>query len=76
VASLWELVIKQVQGRPDFNVQPAVLRRDLLDGGWLELPIEAHHALAVAALPPLYRDPFGPAAARPGQRRGFAADHR
>jgi PIN domain nuclease of toxin-antitoxin system len=23
-----------------------------------ELPIEAHHALAVARLPPLHRDPF------------------
>jgi PIN domain nuclease of toxin-antitoxin system len=58
VASLWELVIKQVLGRPDFSVQPALLRRVLLDEGWQELPIEAHHALAVAALPPLHRDPF------------------
>jgi len=58
VASLWELVIKQALGRPDFTVQPAVLRRALLDGGWQELPIEAPHALAVAALPPLHRDPF------------------
>lgn len=49
VASLWELVIKQALGRPLFNVQPAVLRRALL---------EAHHALAVASLPPLHRDPF------------------
>ena len=58
VASLWELVIKQALGRPDFTVQPAVLRRALLDGGWQELPIEARHALAVAQLPPLHRDPF------------------
>jgi len=58
VASLWELVIKQALGRPDFSVQPALLRRTLLDEGWQELPIEAHHALAVAALPPLHRDPF------------------
>ena len=58
VASLWELVIKQALGRPDFTVQPAVLRRALLDAGWQELPIEAHHVLAVAALPPLHRDPF------------------
>ena len=34
VASLWELVIMQAQGRPDFRVEPAVLRRALLDGGW------------------------------------------
>lgn len=49
VASLWELVIKQALGRPDFNVQPTLLRRALLDGGWQELPIQAHHALAVAS---------------------------
>jgi PIN domain nuclease of toxin-antitoxin system len=58
VASLWELLIKRALGRPDFTVQPAVLRRALLDGGWQELAIEAHHALAVASLPPLHRDPF------------------
>jgi PIN domain nuclease of toxin-antitoxin system len=58
VASLWELVIKQGLGRPDFNVQPAVLRRALLEGNWQELAIEARHALAVAQLPPLHRDPF------------------
>ena len=58
VASLWELVIKQALGRPDFSVQPALLRRALLDGGWQELQIEAHHGLAVASLPPLHRDPF------------------
>ena len=58
VASLWELVIKQALGRPDFHVQPPQLRRALLDGGWQELSIQAHHALAVASLPPLHRDPF------------------
>jgi len=58
VASLWELVIKQALRKTDFRVEPAVLRRALLDGGWQELPIQAHHALAVAALPPLHRDPF------------------
>ncbi len=58
VASVWELVIKQALGRPDFRVQPALLRRALLEGGWQELPIEARHALAVAQLPPLHRDPF------------------
>lgn len=58
VASLWELVIKRALGRPDFRVQPTLLRRALLDGGWRELPIQADHALAVAQLPPLHRDPF------------------
>ena len=47
VASLWELVIKQALGRPDFNLEPSLLRQALLTGGWQELPIEASHALAV-----------------------------
>jgi len=58
VASLWELVIKKALGRPDFSVEPALLRRALLDGGWQELPIAASHALAVAQLPLFHRDPF------------------
>ena len=58
VASLWELVIKQALGRPDFNLEPSLVRQALLDGGWQELPIEASHALAVSQLPPLHRDPF------------------
>jgi len=58
IASLWELVIKQALGRPDFNLEPSLLRQALLDGGWQELPIEASHALAVSQLPPLHRDPF------------------
>ena len=58
VASLWELVIKQSLGRPDFQVEPAVLRRALLQGGWQELPIQAQHVLAVGQLPPLHRAPF------------------
>ena len=58
VASLWELVIKQALGRPDFNLEPSLLRQTLLTGGWQELPIEASHALAVRQLPPMHRDPF------------------
>lgn len=58
VASLWELVIKKALGRPDFSVEPALLRRALLDGGWQELPIAASHGLAVAQLPLFHRDPF------------------
>jgi len=58
VASLWELVIKKGLGRPDFNLELPLLRRTLLQSGWQELPIQASHALAVASLPPLHRDPF------------------
>lgn len=58
VASIWELVIKKALGREGFEVEPALLRRVLLEEGWQELPIEARHVLAVAQLPPLHRDPF------------------
>ena len=58
VASLWEVAIKSALGREDFRVDAAVLRRGLIDNGYLELPVAGEHAVAVAALPPLHRDPF------------------
>ncbi len=57
-ASLWEIVIKRGLGRDDFRVDPRLLRRGLLDNGWLELPVTSKHAIAVDRLPPLHRDPF------------------
>ena len=58
VASLWELVFKRGLDRPDFQLEPSLLRQALLEAGWRELPVEAHHVLAVGQLPPLHRDPF------------------
>ena len=58
VASLWEIVIKKALGREDFQIDARVLRRNLLDAGFEELSIEAPHALEVAQLPPLHKDPF------------------
>ena len=58
VASLWEITIKRGLGRPDFRVEPRVLRRGLRDHGYAELPIAADHALAVEMLPAIHRDPF------------------
>lgn len=57
-ASLWEVAIKSTLGREDFRVEPRVLRRGLLDNGYLELPITSQHAVNIAALPPLHNDPF------------------
>ena len=57
-ASIWEVVIKSGLGRKDFRVDAALLRRGLLDNGYLELPITSAHSLAVARLPDLHRDPF------------------
>ncbi len=57
-ASLWEVTIKNALGRGDFRVEPRVLRRGLLDNGYVELPITSEHAVSVASLPDLHRDPF------------------
>ena len=57
-ASLWEITIKRSLGRDDFRVDPRVLRRELLDHGYIELPITSEHAVTVASLPDLHKDPF------------------
>lgn len=57
-ASIWEVAIKHSLGRPDFQADPHVLRRGLLDNGYVELPITSEHAAAVEGLPSLHRDPF------------------
>ena len=58
VVSLWEIVIKQALGRADFQIDPRLLRRGLLDNGYTELQITGEHAGAVVGLPPLHKDPF------------------
>lgn len=57
-ASIWEIVIKNGLGRTDFSVDARVLRRGLVDNGYIELPISGEHALAVDHLPPIHKDPF------------------
>jgi PIN domain nuclease of toxin-antitoxin system len=57
-ASLWEIAIKCGLGRRDFQVDARLLRRGLLDNGYLELAITSEHAVAVAGLPPIHKDPF------------------
>lgn len=58
VASLWETAIKQGLGRQDFDVDPRLLRRGLIENGYEELAITGDHAVAVDSLPPIHRDPF------------------
>lgn len=57
-ASIWEVAIKAGLGRTDFDADPHVLRRELLDNGYLELAITALHASGVSGLPDVHRDPF------------------
>jgi PIN domain nuclease of toxin-antitoxin system len=58
VASLWELAIKRGLGRSDFRVDPRLLRRGLLENGYVEINVTGEHAIAVDSLPSLHRDPF------------------
>jgi len=57
-ASIWEITIKRGLGREDFDVDPRVLRRALLDNGYTELPITGEHAINVDRLPSEHKDPF------------------
>jgi PIN domain nuclease of toxin-antitoxin system len=57
-ASIWEIAIKHSLGREDFQAEPSVLRRNLLSDGYVELPVSGEHAVAVATLPRIHRDPF------------------
>ena len=57
-ASLWEIAIKHGLCRPDFTVDPRLLRRGLLENGYTELPVTGAHAVAVDLLPAIHKDPF------------------
>jgi PIN domain nuclease of toxin-antitoxin system len=57
-ASFWEIAIKRGLGRSDFQLDPRLLRRGLLDNGYTELQIGSDHALAMDGLPRLHKDPF------------------
>jgi len=57
-ASLWEVAIKRQLGRKDFVVDARLLRRGLLDNGYVELAIAGQHVVATESLPPIHKDPF------------------
>jgi len=57
-ASIWEVAVKRGLGRTDFQADPRLLRRGLLDNGYSELPILSGHVVAIDSLPPIHKDPF------------------
>lgn len=57
-ASIWEVGIKNAMGKANFQFDPAVLRRALLDAGYQELAMTGQHGIAAASLPPIHNDPF------------------
>jgi PIN domain nuclease of toxin-antitoxin system len=56
--SIWEVAIKSALRRDDFQVDPRLLLRGLLDNGYTELPITGRQAVSIDALPLLHGDPF------------------
>lgn len=56
--NLWEISIKNALGRTDFQIDARLLRRNLLDNGYNELPITSEHVVAIDMLPLIHKDPF------------------
>lgn len=57
-ASIWEVAIKRALDRPDFRVDPGVLRSGLLANNYAELPIDGRHCMGLGGLPRNHADPF------------------
>ena len=69
--SIWEIAIKRGLNRSDFDTEPMVLRRILLDHGYGELAFTSHHAFAVSSLPLLHKDPFDRALMAQAMSEGY-----
>jgi len=57
-ASLWEIAIKRAVGSPGFQADPRILRSTMLSSSYIKLPVLGEHAVAIAGLPPIHKDPF------------------
>lgn len=55
-ASIWEACLKIALGKLDAPI--AGLVHSITASGFAELPVLAIHAMGVAELPPIHRDPF------------------
>lgn len=58
VVSLWEIAIKNGLRRPGFLVNLRRLRRNLLDGGFREIPVLSEHTIISETLSAHRKDPF------------------
>ena len=58
VLSILEIAIKRHLQRSDFLYDPRVIRRQLIESGYEELPILGQHVVIVDNLPPIHKDPF------------------
>jgi PIN domain nuclease of toxin-antitoxin system len=58
VASLWEIALKRARHGANFTYDPPEVRKQLLENGYIELPILGQHIIAVGSLAPIHKDPF------------------
>ena len=58
VASLWEIAIKQSQGKLDIDASISEFDRTFQQAGFLGLPITPAHLDRIKSLPDIHRDPF------------------
>ena len=56
--SICEIAIKRSLNKPGFRTDPDLLRRELLDVGYEDLSVTSSHAVALAGLPWIHKDPF------------------
>ena len=57
-ASVWEISIKSGTGRLKLKQPPEKCVPSLFENGFLPLPVNVQHSLAVRTLPPHHNDPF------------------
>ncbi|MEY2925791.1 MAG: hypothetical protein RL367_268 [Pseudomonadota bacterium] len=56
--SIWEIAIKYALEKPDFDIDPHLVRRGCLDNGMTECAMTSDHAIITATLPHIHKDPF------------------
>jgi PIN domain nuclease of toxin-antitoxin system len=56
--SIWEIAIKFALNRPEFAVDPHLVRRGCIENAMTELGMTSAHAIITASLPPIHKDPF------------------
>lgn len=56
--SILEIAIKQQLAKVDFHMEAVVIRRMLIEKGYLELFVSGVHAASVGTMPLIHRDPF------------------
>jgi PIN domain nuclease of toxin-antitoxin system len=71
-ASIWEVAIKNSQNRPDFRIDPGLLRRCLLDRRYQALSVTSLHTVAIGDLPLLHKDPFDRILSHRPERKTYA----